>query len=154
MRHALILALAAELIGAAGLPAASEAVTHSSPAPAPAPGAAERLASLRWMAGQWKGKGWEAYYTTPRGGMILGTSKEFDGQKLVMPEFEKIEVVGEAVVLTPYPFTKPSEGFTLSEPEPGRKTARFVNPANDFPSEIRYRRLGPRKLEVSLKGTQ
>lgn len=135
--------LAAVLLAAPGV--------RSDPAPRDP---AARLQDLAWLAGSWQGARWEAYYTSPRGGVILGTSKEYrpDGT-LAMPEFEKIVVEDGRVVLTPYPFTKPAGPFTLVPGPAGTRRARFEDPANDFPAAITYERLDRHRLQVTLEGT-
>src|SRR5262245_42168960 len=80
--------------------------------------AAARLASLGWLEGRWSGPSSEAgatletVYSSPDAGMIVSASKESRDGRTTMFDFERMEVRRGQVVMTPYPFGKPSVGFT------------------------------------------
>ena len=111
------------------------------------------LASLSWLAGEWRGDVDGAVfvtdYTTPDGGLILSVSKTLKEGRAVFHEFERFEVLKGAVVLTPYPGGKASDRFTLTGFDPAVPRASFVNPKHDFPTEITYAIEGE-KLVVTL----
>lgn len=114
------------------------------------------LESLNWLAGDWTGElagnRFECHYTTPEGGAILSTSKEFGEDGSCFIEFEKFEPVNGAVTLTPYPGGEKSVGFILSDYDPLVKKARFVNPDHDFPTEITYALDGADKMIITVAG--
>lgn len=98
---------------------------------------------LSWMAGHWKGPygggSWEAIYTDPKGGMILGVDKELDARgRLTMFEFEKFFQRGDEVILIPHPNGKASVEFVLTDFDPAERKARFTNPEHDFPQVILF----------------
>lgn len=113
------------------------------------------LAALGWLAGEWRGDvGGDVFvttYTSPEGGLVLSVSKTLHEGQAVFHEFERFEVKGNAVVLTPYPGGKASVPFTLQAFDPAVPKARFVNAKHDFPTEITYARDGER-LVITLTG--
>jgi hypothetical protein len=119
----------------------------------------ETLEQLSWMAGDWvgtttEGATWEAMYSDARGGEILSLNKELRGDKLLMHEFERFHVAGDAVVMVPHPFGKASVPFTLVDFDPKEKRARFVNESHDFPKDILYERKGKDRFVITVKGDQ
>ncbi len=116
------------------------------------------IEQLSFLAGNWSGTfpggRWESAYTTPDGGMILSSSKEFRGDRVVMIEFEHFQTIEGEVVLTPYPFGKKSStSFKLSEFEEAKKRVVFANPEHDFPNTIIYERTKPDELVIQVIGT-
>lgn len=114
-------------------------------------------ANLAWLAGSWKGTSeqgrWEASYTTPDGGVILSSNKEFRGDRVVMIEFECFQMIDGVLTLTPYPFGKKSDTtFPLKEIDDTQSRAVFANPEHDFPKEITYHRSAANKLEIKVTG--
>jgi hypothetical protein len=116
----------------------------------------DRIASMTWLAGKWTGKiwggDWVCRYTAPEGGMILSTSKLLHGGKASYFEFERFDVQGDAVMMSPYPKGKLAAVFKLTELE--GKRATFENPKNDYPSRIVYERVAADKLVITLSGKE
>ena len=73
-----------------------------------------QLAGMEWMAGTWSGKMWggdfTAYYSTPKGGKVLGYSVLEKGGKQAFFEFEVFEVQNAKVAYLPYPGFRPLKG--------------------------------------------
>lgn len=112
----------------------------------------ERLQSLHWLAGTWRGADFEATYTSPEGGMILSASKAFTEGRVSFFEFERFHVEGDAVIFRPYPAGVGSALFRLAEHDPEARRAVFVNPAHDFPTELAYERVGDDQLVITVSG--
>jgi len=138
MKYALILSLAA---------AAAVVVAQDEKQPGPE----ERLASLKWLAGDWSGEMWggvfHAYYSTPEGGRILSYSRLEKGGKSVFYEFEKLDVQKGQVVYVPFPGGQRKEHFLLTKS--AEKRAVFEQPKKDFPTRIDFERDGD-TLRITL----
>ena len=116
--------------------------------------AAEQLASLDWLAGTWRDEGFEAHYTSPEGGMILSTSKNYSKGRVVFFEFERIEIQDDEVVYIPYPAGKSSVTFKLVDYDPKKKRVRFENKAHDFPKDLTFERISEDQLRIFLTGEE
>lgn len=127
---------------------------HSGVAAAPP---ADPVAALGWLEGRWRGEGpraqrFEAIYTSPEGGVILGLTKGFSGERVTFTEFERIEARDEQVVLLPFPGGRPAATFTLAEHDAAARRAVFENPENDFPARIVFDRPADDILRITLEG--
>ncbi|MCO5170397.1 MAG: DUF6265 family protein [Planctomycetes bacterium] len=127
---------------------------HSGVAAAPPEGG---VAALGWLEGRWRGPGgrgqtFEAIYTSPEGGVILGVTKGFSGDRVTFTEFERIEARGGEVVLTPFPGGREACTFTLTEHDAAARRAVFANPDNDFPARIVFERPEDGALRITLEG--
>jgi len=115
-----------------------------------------KIESLSWLAGSWQGdfegNSFECYYTTPKGGTILSMSKEFHKGKPCFIEFEKIEISGSDIILTPYPGGEKSVSFVLSDYDPEVNKAKFTNYEHDFPTEIIYELVETGKMVITVAG--
>lgn len=114
---------------------------------------------LSFLAGTWRGMypggEWESAYTTPQGGVVLSSSKDMRGGKVVMIEFEHFREVDGDVVLTPYPFGKKSStSFKMTEFDEKSNRAVFTNSEHDFPSKLVYERTAKDELTIQVIGTQ
>lgn len=119
-----------------------------------AAGSAQRaIESLSWLGGAWHGEQFETQYTSPQGGMILSMSKSYDAGKASFFDFERFEVEGDNVMLTPYPGGKASVSFRLVGHDPAVQRARFTNPSHDFPQEFVYERRVD-SLFITLSGEE
>ncbi len=109
---------------------------------------------LRWLAGCWEMKSGtrviEERWTTPRGGLLLGTSRTFRNDSLI--EFEQIRIE-----------TRPAGIFFVASPSRQATTeftstslldsiAVFENPQHDFPKKVSYRKVGADSLIASIEG--
>jgi hypothetical protein len=119
-------------------------------APLTNPDPLEQLSGLAWLAGTWRGPGYEAHYSTPEGGLILSHTKQLEGDRVVFFEQERFEVRDGRVVEAPSPNGVPTPVvFTLTEQGPN--AAVFENPTHDFPTRLAYRREGDR-LVIHVTG--
>lgn len=109
------------------------------------------ISSLGWMAGCWEarsGAAWtEECWTTPRGGMMLGSSRTGKGDSVT--EWETLRIAravpnGDETTIRLGYFASPGgrpETLFVWSPHPGPGVA-FFNLANDYPQRIRYWREG------------
>ncbi len=124
-------------------------------------GATEPPARLpAWMAGCWvdsEGTSWnEECWTTPRGGIMLGSGRTGRGDQLDSWETMQImldapERDGSRAALAFYGSPR-GERRTMFEWKPGAGEGDgigFENPAHDYPQRIRYWRAGNR-LEAEI----
>ncbi len=118
------------------------------------PSAAERLASLDWLAGTWRDEGFETHYTSPEGGMILSASKNYSGGHVVFFEFERIEIRDDEVVYIPYPAGNSSVTFKLVDYEPEKPRIRFENQEHDFPKDLTFELISKDQLRIFLTGEE
>jgi len=126
----------------------------------PAPNwAAGRVEALGWLAGHWRGPAdegeWEAIYSGPEGGLILGLDKQIVDGEVVLFEFERIAEVDGKVVLAPAPRGRPSPVvFELTEHDREGRRAVFENPSHDFPQVITYHRVADDRLIVRVEASR
>ena len=118
--------------------------------------AAERLESLGWLQGHWKGtlmgSRYETVYSSPDAGMIVGASKEIQGGLARGFDFERMYVKDGHVVMTPYPRGKESVTFKLVDHDPMSRKAIFSNPDHDFPRKLTYEIRAEDNLVIVLEG--
>jgi hypothetical protein len=116
--------------------------------------AAEKIATMTWLAGTWKGPMWGGTFTTqyssPEGGMVLSTNKLISDGKLKMFEFEVFAVRGADVLLTPFPGGKPAATFKMTSLDTKAQKAVFEFADKDFPTRITYHRTAEKKLVITL----
>jgi hypothetical protein len=98
-----------------------------------------------WLAGAWsnvEGDRWtEEFWTHPRGGMMIGASREGQGETL--RSWESIRILRTAegsLAYVPLPGGGAPVEFRLTIQ--GEQMIEFSNPAHDFPQRIRYWREG------------
>lgn len=111
-------------------------------------------ARLRWLAGCWEMKSGarliEERWTSPRGGLMLGTSRTSRRDSII--EFEQIRIE-----------TRPAGVFFVASPSRQATTefmatllldslAVFENPEHDFPTKISYRKAGADSIVASIEG--
>lgn len=105
----------------------------------------DALNALAWMTGDWGAKqdgAWvEEHWLEPRGGLMLGTNRSGDEDGAKAFEFLRIVIAQDGA---PVYWAAPGDGsptpFRLIESGP--RSATFENPANAYPTRIRYRRSG------------
>ncbi|HEX5632192.1 MAG TPA: DUF6265 family protein, partial [Gemmatimonadales bacterium] len=123
--------------------------SHAQAPPAPPPAAADSGAALpAWLAGAWVtvrgSRTIEEQWNAPRGGVMLGTGRTTQGDRLVEFEFLRIVRRNGALVFIAQPNGAPPTEFALTAQGPD--SVRFENPAHDFPQVVRYRLTGPGSL--------
>ena len=99
-----------------------------------------------WMAGAWTlseaDGGWtEEFWTHPRGGVMIGASREGRGETL--RTWESIRTLRRAdgtLAYIPMPNGGPPVEFALVRQD--ARSIEFANPAHDYPQRIRYWREG------------
>lgn len=124
-----------------------------------AQGVTAEATALEWLAGRWLGTiegrtdQFEAHYTSPQGGIVLGMSKSFGtGDRLLWFEFERFEVREGVLSVTPYPNGRPSVTFKLKSYDAAARKAVFANPEHDFPTEISYQRVADDRVQLMVSG--
>jgi hypothetical protein len=125
--------------------------------PRAAPPPAADLASLAWLAGEWRGRVGEAevvsWHSDPSGGAIVMASKEIEGGHLTLFDFGLVREGDGQVAYQPFPFGKPGPAFLLEAPQAGVQRAVFANAAHDFPQRFTFERKGD-TLAIVLEGDQ
>ena len=127
-----MLKIAAAVLLALSVPAAVSAEEEDAPFPA-------------WLAGAWSnadGERWtEEFWTHPRGGMMIGASRDGEGDSLRSWEAIRIVRTGDgSLAYVPMPDGGPPVEFPLSDQR--AQMIEFANPGHDFPQRIRYWREG------------
>lgn len=80
----------------------------------------------------------EEIWSAPTGNLMLGMTLFVREGRAVQYELTRVEVVGERIVMTPYPNGTASEhGFVLTSLRDGE--AIFEAPEHDYPKRILYR---------------
>ena len=127
-----MLKIAAALLLALGVPAAVSAEEEDAPFPA-------------WLAGAWSnadGERWtEEFWTHPRGGIMIGASREGRGETL--RTWESIRILRKpdgTLAYVPMPNGGAPVEFALVRQD--ARSIEFANAAHDFPQRIRYWREG------------
>jgi hypothetical protein len=114
------------------------------------------LDDMTWLEGNWAGtfdsNPFEAAYTSPKGGVIMSTSKDFGDTLNCFFEFEKFALIGDTLNMTPYPAGKQSDNFPLIDYDKERMRAVFENKNHDFPTTFVYQRTAPDTLEIIVSG--
>jgi len=122
------------------------------------PGAAaasDEPAFPEWMAGAWslagEDGGWtEEFWSGPRGGIMLGASREGRGETLRTWEAIRIQR-NEDGTLAYIPLPNGGAPIVFRLLRQDANSIEFANPAHDFPQRIRYWREGDRlHAEISL----
>ena len=100
-----------------------------------------------WLAGAWslsEGDSWtEEFWTHPRAGMMIGASREGQGETL--RSWEAIRILRRAdgtLAYVPMPNGGAPVEFAMVRQD--GQSIEFANPAHDFPQRIRYWREGDR----------
>ena len=118
-------------------------------------GAQDAAALPGWLAGAWAVSGengaWtEEFWTHPRGGIMIGASRQGRGEAL--RSWESIRILRKpdgTLAYVPMPNGGAPVEFALVKQ--GDRSIEFANPAHDFPQRIRYWREGARlHAEISL----
>ena len=107
-----------------------------------------------WLQGCWVltagGRTIEEQWTSPRGGIMLGTGRTVEGGRLVEYEFVVLRERGEALVYEAHPSGQPSAEFVSTRLDDDGVV--FENPAHDFPQRVGYRRRAS-FLDAWIEGT-
>jgi hypothetical protein len=135
----------------AAMTLALAAVLQSAPPAAPA----VDIASLEWLAGCWtgavRGRHYEEHWMKPSGGTMFGMSRTVAGGKTVESEFIELRQQGTGVAYIARPSGQPQTSFQWVSGD--RTSARFANPAHDFPQAITYTLNPDGSLLARIEGT-
>ncbi|MEE8104147.1 MAG: DUF6265 family protein [Planctomycetota bacterium] len=111
------------------------------------------LASMTWLAGEWRGNMWGgnfvAYYSTPVGGRILSESELLKDGGVAFYEFESFRAGKNDVIYTPHPGGKRAASFKLASHAENK--AVFENPKKDFPTRVTFHRTDAATLVITLQ---
>jgi hypothetical protein len=111
-------------------------------------------ARLRWMSGCWELRSptrlIEERWTTPRGGLMLGTSRTSRNDSIVEFEQLRIETRSDGVYYVASPSRQATTAFKASVILDSAVV--FENPEHDFPKEVAYRKAGPDSIIASIEG--
>jgi len=107
-----------------------------------------------WLAGAWSnadGESWtEEFWTHPRGGIMIGASREGRGEAL--RTWESIRILRKddgTLAYVPMPSGGAPVEFAMVRQD--ARSIEFANPAHDFPQRIRYWREGDRlNAEIAM----
>ena len=111
-------------------------------------------AKLRWLSGCWEMRSGtrliEERWTTPRGGLLLGTSRTSRNDSII--EFEQIRIETRPTGI--YFVASPSRQATAEFKATAilDSLAAFENPDHDFPNKISYRKLGADSVIATVEG--
>jgi hypothetical protein len=128
------------------------------PATTPAPTAT--LAQLAFLTGTWRGTSTsgtiaEELISTPEGGVMLSTGREFKDGRCVFFDLVTFTEKNGAITLVPHPNGKRSPStFPLVSLDTTAQRARFENLAHDFPKTFTYELVAPDRLRITLTGDQ
>ena len=124
------------------------------PDPQGAPPAADPIAGLAWLAGDWSGADgplqMEESWIPPRGGMMLGVHRDLKDGKAVSFEFFRIQATPDGIVYFASPHGKPAVPFRAIENTVERIV--FENKEHDFPKRILYWRSEDGALHARIEG--
>ena len=94
-----------------------------------------RIEMLTWMAGSWADSDTEEWWTTPKGGLMLGMNRSVQRGKTGF-EFLRIAETPEGITYFGSPGGRPPTPFRLRQLE--RQRVVFENLEHDFPQRIIY----------------
>jgi Domain of unknown function (DUF6265) len=135
--------------------AATSAAAQTPPSPASASPAAKTpdaaaLASLSWLAGCWRGTAgpfeFREHWMPLQGAMMIGVSQTVEKGATKDYEFLRLEPRTGGVFYVASPSGKPETPFRLESETVDKTSDRddtiftFVNPKQEFPERITYRR--------------
>jgi len=121
---------------------AAEAAAMAMPLPAFLTGCHEERREARWT---------EECWTIPRGGLMMGSGRSGNGNKVAGWEWMRIERGADGVPVF-YGSSQGAPPVAFKAVSASATEIVFVNPAHDFPQRIRYARTaGGIEAEVSLR---
>lgn len=109
-----------------------------------------------WLVGGWSMQsdngGWsEEWWTTPRGGLMMGAGRSGKGDEVEWWEHTRIERNGGTMRFCALPKGQPGACFNAAKVSANQIV--FENPGHDFPTRVAYRRDGDQLFaEISGKG--
>jgi hypothetical protein len=108
----------------------------------------------RWLSGCWELRSGprliEERWTTPRGGLMLGTSRTSRNDSIVEYEQVRIETRPGRVYYVASPSRQATAEFAATSLLDS--IAVFENPQHDFPKRITYRKVSPDSIVASIEG--
>ena len=114
------------------------------------------LASLSWLAGNWRsaanGRELTEQWMLPAGGTMLGMSRTVVRGKTVDYEFLLLRETNGAIEFVAKPSGQAEATFKLIRAS--KAEVVFENPQHDFPQRIRYALQADGQLTAAIEGTQ
>lgn len=116
------------------------------------------VAQLAFLTGHWRGTSStgaiaEELISSPEGGVMLSTGREFQGGKCIFFDLVAFTEKDGAVTLIPHPNGKRSpHTFPLASLDVAAKRAAFENKEHDFPKTFVYELVAPDRLRITLTG--
>ena len=112
----------------------------------------ERVA---WLQGCWQltsgERVVEEHWTSPRGGVMMGSGRTTRAGKLVEHEFVLLAEREGRLAYEAHPSGQPAATFMSKELD--GQSALFEDPAHDFPQRVGYRRESADRLLAWIEGT-
>ena len=110
------------------------------------------IVQVAWLAGSWSGDTGttkvEERWTPPAGGAMLAVSRTVQGDRMTAFEFLRIVEKDGGLVYVAQPGGRPPTEFVLTALDAA--SAKFENPAHDFPKRIRYAKRADGSLEATV----
>jgi hypothetical protein len=110
---------------------------------------------LGWLTGCWQSARGSATveerWSSPDGGMLLGTGRTVRAGKVVDYEFTRIFERGDTLVYAALPMNQAPTEFLAARSSPADSVV-FSNPAHDFPTVVAYRPVGRDSLLAWIAG--
>lgn len=114
------------------------------------------IAQLGWLTGCWSSTRGSATveerWSSPDGGMLLGTGRTVRAGKVVDYEFTRIFARGDTLVYAALPMNQAPTEFLAARSAPADSVV-FSNPAHDFPNVVAYRPIGKDSLLAWIGGS-
>ncbi len=117
-------------------------------------GPPKSAAELAWMSGTWTELEGdtiqEERWSSPLGGILLGTGRTVIGGRARFFEYLRIEERDGGLVYVASPLGRGATDFRLTDG--GARRARFENPAHDWPTSIEYELRADGQLSARVSG--
>ncbi len=115
------------------------------------------LASLSWLTGSWtferNGRMTIERWSAPAGGVMIGTSHTYQGERTIEYEFILIRANAQGELhYVAKPSGQPEAAFKLTRAS--EREAVFENPQHDFPQKISYVLKSDGVLVAAIEGTK
>jgi len=116
------------------------------------------VASLGFLTGHWRGmsstgQSAEEMVSSPEGGVMVSTGREFKDGKCVFYDLVVFAEQEGKLALVPHPGgRKSAHPFPIIEVDQGAKRAVFENRDHDFPKKFVYELIAPDRLRITLTG--
>jgi len=149
-----VVAIASALLAGCRTDAGTSGATQSTETAIEVVGPPKSAADLAWMSGTWTAHEGdtiqEERWSTPLGGILLGTGRTVIGGRARFFEYLRIEERDGGLVYVASPLGRGTTDFRLTDG--GARRARFENPAHDWPTSIEYELRADGQLTARVSG--